>query len=196
MPVYMLGNFDRIGGYNISQKVLQPPAGVFMVYTYVQGYDSQPLLWNSGFNTIQNIIPYGAIVTIFTDSLNAPSAFVWIIQNSDYGSVASIISNTQTEQSDGTIGKLYVENIAYQVDEVNQLNQVWQIITLDNLGQFQQQPFYPITQKTPYIVLTDFLVMPLSFLLTQYNVIAFQMDYASDVINMNFRLKKTSNYKY
>ena len=188
-PVYLLGNFDRIGGYNIGQKTVKQPAGVFYVMTYVNNY-SNSFLSSTGFLDVSNNFKIGDIITVFTDDLANPNYFVFIQQTCQYGSLASIISNTQTQQQDGVIGQLFVKNIGFQVDQENQISQSWQMVALDNLGQFKSQPFDPITFKKPLYRLNDFIELPISFLMTQFTAINFLMNFTCNEINVNFRISK------
>ncbi len=189
-PVFMLGNFDRTGGYNRGFQTVNFTKNVFFLMTYVQGVN-EPFLWNSGFNTIQNRLNKGDIVCVFTDSLDAPSTFCFIVQSNDMGGLASIISNTQTQQEDGTIGRMQVDDVSYQVDNESQLQQIWQVLTIDNLGQFKQHPFNPNRVKNPYLYkLNDFLSLGLRFVLSQYISINFLMNIESDLININFKILK------
>jgi len=199
LPVFLLGNFDRIGAYNLGQKTLPNivRSAIFLM-TYVHGYD-QPFLWNTGSNTVAANFKKGDIITVFTDDLNNPSAFAWIVQTCDYGALASIISNTMTQQDDGTIGFMKVQQIKYQVNNdansdtarTAQLGEVWQILTMDNLGQFKQHPYSPIINKDPYFkTSSDFLQLDFSFVLTQYIAINFMMQYTTDLIQVNFTIQK------
>jgi len=188
-PVYLLGNFDRVGGYNIGQKTVPQPQGLPFVMTYVNGY-SNTFLSQTGFTEVSNNFKIGDIISVFTDDLLNPSYYVFIVQTCDYGSLASIISNTQTQQQDGVIGKMVVKNIAYQVDQDNQISETWQMVTLDNLGQFKQQPFLPIMYKQPLYRLSDFVELPVSFLMTQFTSINFLMQFASDSLTVNLRIAK------
>jgi len=190
LPVYMLGNFDRVGAFNIGQKTVQPVVSSKFLMTYVHGYE-QPFLWNTGLNTIQAILRRGDIVTVFTDDLDAPSAFVYIVQTVDTGALASIISNTQTIQDDGKSGIISVKNVSLQVDNDNQLNQIWQVMKFDNFGNFDQHPFNPAAvERSPFYKLGDFVELRLQFLMTQYIGIYFYYLYESESININFRLNK------
>lgn len=193
-PVYLLGNFDRIGGYNISQKVYPSKAVTPFFETYVHGYGIQSFLFTPGFYndpaSINQRLQLGDIVTVYTDNLSAPNYFVFIVQTCDYGSLASIISNTQTQQQDGVIGQLHVKNIGYQVDNDDELNNVWQMLSFDNLGQFKQTPYAPITAKQPLYKLTDFIELPISFLMTQFTGITFYFNFASESVNVNLRISK------
>jgi hypothetical protein len=188
-PVFLLGNFDRIGGYNIGQKTIRMPVGIPFLMSYVNGY-SNPFLYNTGFNDVINNFKVGDIVTVFTDDLNNPNFYVFIVQTCDYGSIASVISNTQTQQQDGVIGQLHVKNIAYQVDQENQISETWQMIAIDNLGQFKQNPFVPVMYKQPLYKLNDFILLPISFLMTQFTAINFLMQFESDNITINLRIAK------
>ncbi len=190
LPVYMLGNFDRVGAFNIGQKITPPVNGCFFLMTYVHGVEI-PFLWNSGLNTIQQILRKGDIITVYTDDLNAPSAFAYIVQTVDYGSLASIVSNTQTIQDDGKSGVISVKDVSYQVDNDNQVNVIWQIMRFDNFGQFEQHPFNPAAvERSPFYKLGDFINLKLEFLMTQYVGIYFYFLYESETVNINFRLNK------
>ncbi len=190
LPVYMLGNFDRVGAFNIGQKTVAPVSSTKFLMTYVHGYE-QPFLWNSGLNTLQSILRRGDIVTVFTDDLDAPSAFVYIVQTVDTGALASIISNTQTVQDDGRTGIISVKNVSVQVDNDPQLNQIWQVMRFDNFGQFEQHPFNPAAvERSPFYKLGDFVELRLQFLMTQYIGIYFYYLYESESLNINFRLNK------
>ncbi len=133
----------------------------------------------------------GDIVTVFTDDIQNPSAFAYIVQTVDYGALASIISNTQTQQDDGKMGVINVKNISYQVDNADQLNEIWQVIRLDNFGQFEQYPFNPAAvERSPFYKLGDFIELKMAFIMTQYIGLYFNFLYASEYVNVNFRLTK------
>lgn len=188
-PVFLLGNFDRVGAYNIGQKIMGLAPGVFFLCTYVHGVDP-PFLWNTGFNNIASNFKFGDIITVFTDDLNNPTTFVFIRQTCEYGGLASIISNTQTQQKDGRIGIMFCSKIKLQIDQQQQLTEIWQIIELDNLGNFIQNNLSPLQYKTPYWTLNEFLELPLSFIMTQFVAIDFNMQFASDELQVNLIINK------
>jgi hypothetical protein len=187
-PVFLLGNFDRVGAYNISQKTIQMPSGVFFLCTYVHGYN-EPFLWNSPLNDVQTRFRKGDIITVFTDSLDAPTNFCFIQQTLELGAMASFISNTQTEQKDGRLGVIEVKNVSLQVDNESQLNSPWTIVFFDNIGNFDSDPFNPGSiYRSPYYKLNDFIELNIAFTLSQYMALNFLFLFASDTINVNFRI--------
>lgn len=190
LPVFLLGNFDRLGGYAIGKKSLPNlNAALILLDTYVQGYN-QPFLWDSGANTLANVLFTGDLVCIFTDSLNAPSGYVAVVQSNNYGSMASIISNTQTIQNDGKIGELSCTGIAFQVSDDKQLLQPWALMKYDNLANFEMHPYNPNEVKDPKTyTLQTFLDLPIQFLMTQFFGINFLMNFETDLMQVNFKLK-------
>jgi len=191
LPIFLLGNFDGIGAHSIGFKTLKNVwSSADFLMTFVNGVD-QPFLWNSGFNTLRNSLNLGDIVDVWTDDLDNPTAFAFIVQTCDYGSLASIVANTMTQQDDGKIGIMTVQNINYQVDVESQLQNVWQVVKYDNLGQFQQQSTAPLDYKNPYWALGQFIQVPLGFVMTQFVGLNFIMDFESDKLQVNFLIKKS-----
>ncbi len=190
VPVYTLSNFDRTGGYNIGQKLLPAGNGLKFVATYAQGVNLPIALFNQ-FNEIQNYISPGDIVTVYTDDILAPNYFCFIIQAASQGGLCSIISNTQTIQDDGRIGKLIVQNINLNVDNEGQWQEDWRVVLIDNAA----VPVSKVVNLTtvarpPQYTLRDYITIPIRFDLTQYIGIYFYMSYESDLINFNLKIGK------
>ncbi len=188
-PVYMLGNFDRTGAYNVGQKTIPPPRGTYFVATYSHGF-GLPFLLFTGLNEVQNLLKFGDIVNIYTDSLTAPSGFVFIVQSASQGAIASIISNTQTVQDDGKIGQLWVENVSYKIDNVIQWKYDWRVVKIDNTGTPDSKVVNLTPYRSPFDKLTDYILIPVRFMATQYVGIYFSMAFECDLINFNMRIAK------
>lgn len=187
LPVFLLGNFDRVGGYAVGQKTITWPGTAKFLCTYVHGYDP-PFAWDSGFNTLAEFLNFGDIVTVFTDSLDAPTGFAFIVQTVQYGALASIISNTQTVQDDGQVGMMRVNGVSFQTDNASQVAEFWLIVRYDNLGLFVSEPFNPLQYKGPFHKLNDFIELDINFLLTQYKGISLLMLYDTNYMNVNFKI--------
>lgn len=187
MPVFLLGNFDRVGGYNIASRLALMPNGVVFLMTYLHGYN-EPFLWDSGFNQVQQLFKKGDIICVFTDSLDAPSAFCFIQQSCQYGALGSIISNTSTEQDDGTIGQMIVNSISWQTDNINQVLSSWKLVRYDNLGLFKEETY--TNTIPPQFKLTDFIKVDMAFVMTQFFGINMNMLYETDYMNFNFNISK------
>jgi hypothetical protein len=181
IPIFMLGNFDRNGGYGIGQRTLSFQ-GAYLLMTYVHGV-GQPFLWDSGLNTVQSEFVDGDIITVFTDSISAPTGFVFIQQTISYGGLSSVLENNFSNI-------MKVNKIALQVDNEDQLSQGWQIVRFDPLGLFQQEGFNIIQFRPTFYKLTDFIELALSFDLTPMIGINFLMTYTSDLIQVNFKVTK------
>lgn len=183
IPVFLLGNFDRIGAYAIGEKTLNVDPSVLYLMTYVHGVN-QPFLWNSGFNTVQNNFATGDLITVYTDSFDAPTGFVFIQQTVSYGSLSSILDNTSSNPN------MVIDKVAVQVDNELQLNEGWQIVRFDSLGTFNQEPFNVIQFRPPFFKLTDFIELVLSFKFTPFVGINFLFQTTSNAMQINFKITK------
>jgi len=189
-PVYMLGNFDRMGANRIGAKSVPTPLTAFFLTTFTWGFGAQqPFLTFTGLSEIKAKIFNGDIVTVYTDSLDAPTCFAWIVQSSQDGApVASIIGNTESVQDDGRVGQMNVTGVNFFTDNENQLLQDWQIIHADNTGQFRSQTFQPNLYKTPEYAINRFVDLDLRFKLTQYFGINFYITFESSTLSLRFKI--------
>jgi hypothetical protein len=180
-PVFLLGNYDRIGGYTLMQKTIAQPSQLSFLCTYVQGVNL-PMLFATGFNEVFAYFRTGDIITVWVDDFNNPNYFAFIQQTVQNGSVSSIISNPENQQ-------IEVENVSLQVDNENQLNKSWQITWFDNRGNTKNNPVnVGSIYRGPFYRLTDFIDLNISFELSHYMGITFLMLYDSQEININFRI--------
>lgn len=188
-PVYLFGDFDRSGGYNIGKQVCPPLAGSFYVGSFTHG-QGVPFLYFNGLSNIYEQIKIGDIVHLFADSLAVPTYYIWIVQTLVKNSIASIVSNTETAQKDGSIGKIFVDQIYYFSDTILQWDEPFHITRMDNVGQYLDDQLQPYVYKNPDTVQNDFLDMVYSFKLDQYIMISTYMIYEANEISWNFQIKK------
>jgi len=178
-PVYMLGDFDRVGGFNLSQSTLHQPNGIKFLMTYVHGLQ-QPFLYSSGFNTVQLNFKLGDVITIFTDSFDAPTGYVWIQQTALSGALSSIISNIEQH--------IHVKNISLQVDSTDQLEFDWQEVNFMPSGIYQSSPLILAEFRQPNFKLTDYILIKKDFKLTRFKGFNFLFSFSSNYMNINFRI--------
>jgi hypothetical protein len=193
-PVFLLGEFDRQGGYPIGLKT-KPVANnnIFYLTTFVHGSTGTPqmIVGFNGLNTIQNRIRIGDIVSVYTDSLSAPSIFVWIVVSNNACSIASILGNSETTQNDSRLGSLFVYEINYKTDVDAQLNEALHFTRFDNIGNAKDNQVQPKGMfRTPNDVQTNLVKMTTSFNIDQFLGINFYMIYACDVLTFDFKIKK------
>jgi hypothetical protein len=189
-PVYMLGEFDKSGGFRIGQKIVTP--SVYYLQSFVHGVGCTPsqIIGFTGLDEITGKLQIGDIVTVYTDSLSAPTTFAWIIQTNDYAALGSIIGNSETSQNDLRIGTVYIYELNYFTDVEAQLNEPLHATRFDNIGTYSDNQIQPSLFKNPYVAQEDFLTIEVEFKLDQYLGLYVFMIHESDQISMNYKIKK------
>lgn len=193
VPVFLLGDFDRQGGYKIGLQSIPPHESFEYLMTFVNGAGANitGIVGYSGFSTIQNHIKVGDIVQVYTDSLLNPSYFVWIVIQNTYASIASIIGNSETLQNDRRIGPIYVHEINYIADNDSQLKEAIQIIHYSNIGTWKANQIEPLgIYRTPFDVQTGLVRIQVKpFALDQYLGMNTNVLFETDRITMDFKIK-------
>lgn len=187
-PVFLFGEFDRQGGYRIG--IQNSNFGGRYLMSFTNGV-SLPFLSFTGFNAIKDKVNIGDIVHVFTDNLDAPQAFVWIVQTYQYGSLASVLANTKTTQKDFNKNPINIVGLNYFADFFRQFNNTIDIVTIDNLGIFQLNQINPLSFfNTKDQDQRDFIFIPFSFVLTQYLGLYVDMSFEANSLSFQFILKQ------
>lgn len=191
-PVYMLSEFDRQGAYFIGNKIAAPLDGYQFYATFVWGYNSPLFFGFTGLSTIQNFINNGDIVTVYVDSIIAPSYFIWIVQScakTIKSSLASILQNAHSHNPGEKLGMLNVERIQYFTNNVQQWNQAIFSMRTDALGNYKHDAIDPVTYRMVSNQQETFIDMKIRFVLNQYVGLYTYMLFASNSMDFNIHLK-------
>lgn len=192
VPVFLLGEFDRNGGYKIGVKALEPDLNLKYLQTFVDGNGAaiQSIIGFTGLSTIGNYIATGDIVSVWTDDKVNPSYFVWIVVKNTYASIASILGNMDSSQNDRRIGPLCITEILYHTDVETQLRNALFFLHYSNIGTWKQNSIDPLGMfRSPFDVQEGLVRMPIEPLfLDQYFGLVFNMDFDSDVIYFEFKI--------
>jgi hypothetical protein len=192
MPVFFLGDFDRMGAYRTALQVVPPVAGCFFLQSFINGSGATvfDIVGVNPFSDIQTQLNPGDMVNVFTDSLTAPNYYVWTVIGGTYASMASIIGNTSSSQQDGRLGQLNVDYINLYVDSTTlQLYQPLNFTRLFNTGTFRNDSVNPSMFKTPFNKLRNLVTLDTQFIIDQYIGINFYMGYDTDTVQMDLILK-------
>lgn len=188
-PFWMFGKFDMDGGYRIS-NIIAPPVNSFYVGTLIGGAGF-PFLFATGLNTIQAQIKTGDIVHVFTNNLNAPTVYAWVIQSCGESSLASIYANVTKENQ----SKIDLEGAGYFAYSNNIPNFQWSRninkARIDILGSYQYTPINPLAYRQVDDKQNLFIFMPvINFTVDQYHLLTSYIDFNLDAISFSFKLKK------
>lgn len=193
MPVFFLGDFDRMGAYRTALKVTPTLPGVEFIQVFTNGNGSTvfDVIGVNPFADIQTQLSPGDIVTVFSDSLTAPTYYVWLVITGTYSSMASIIGNTVSSQQDGRIGKLIVGQINLYVDiTTEQIYEPLNFTRLFNTGTFINDSINPSMFKTPMNKQRNFITLSTTFEIEQYIGINFYMNFDTDSVQMDLILNR------
>lgn len=183
-PFYMFGAFDIVGGYKIGNNALPSPVGTFYLMSFINGAGntSYSITGINPLNTIQGLLNLGDIVHVFTDSINAPTCFAWIVQQSNVP-IASVMLNTETDNPNGVFS---CKSVRYVSQVVAQWNEPIQVIQMNDLGDYYSNAIVPAKWRTPTTGLNDAVSIELRFDITQFIEIATNILFASDNLQFSF----------
>lgn len=191
-PVFLLGQFDKEGGYKVGHNILPPVGAAKYMQTFVNGYPlttQQICSPYSPFNTIQRRIKQGDIVQVYADDPNAPTYFCFIVLSNPRQAYSSILANLSTKQNDNRLMKLYCHEVQFKADFQLQLQNAWHYVTVDNLGTFDDNQITYNQFNNPMNVLPDVLTIATEFTFNQYIGIYMYMSSDVDTMSFNFNLK-------
>jgi len=194
-PFFMFGSFDSLGGYTKSLQEMPVLEGSEYLTSFIQGagFSSNMIVGFSGVNTIKNVIKTGDIVHVFTDSVQNPNYFIWIVQNASSQSIGSIIGNSRTSQKDDVYNRMWVNNIHYTVANANvyQWNEQVRVLKYNNLGLVRSDDWNPNTNRTPtQNYLNDIVILPIKFKVDQYISLSTYFQFASEGLEFVYNIKK------
>lgn len=191
-PVFLFGELDFMGGFNGGRNSCPLKGSSKYLTTFING--SGFGFWNitgfTGLNTIQNQLQPGDIVSVYTDDLQAPSVFVWIVVNYPGYSFASVCANTLSTQSDKKLGRLFVEKINFLSDNNNQYTEGWNCLRFDNIAIWDKNNISNKMFKDPYVKLDDIIELDVQFWVDQFIELTTYIQFATNVMNLTINIKK------
>lgn len=173
-PVFVLGEWDRQGGYRIGLNIcpaVAPSKPLAIFANGVNGTSYNYITPFSPFNTIQQRLNIGDVVHVFYEATG--TYFAWIVYSNVMAPTSSILSNLSTSQNDGRLMKLFCNKINFVCTNFQlQLNESWNYYHVDNIGRFKNNQISYTMFNTPMQVLPNVLTFDTSFDINQYVGIA------------------------
>lgn len=191
-PVHLFGAFDLDSGYRIGQSVTPPQGDAKYLFTFINGHgvNVASMFGFSPLNSIYTRMSIGDIVSVYTDSVNAPNYFVFVIQSAAPSGLGSIISNLKTTQQDYNLGFLYVNDINFFSDETSQFELPVNYSRADNIGNYKSDLVDPFVFRTPFTEQQGFITMKTDFILDQYLGVNLYFKYTTEEMSLDFKIKK------
>lgn len=190
-PVFVLGAYDRNGGYRIAQLMKPPVTGSgFFLFSFVAG-QSLPFPYATGLNTVNNQLSPGDLVQVWTDNVDSPSYFVFIVQNiranvAGYGSILYDTINNERKKFVETIDYYaYASGGAYDP----QFGEGLRFIRFNELGNYRQDDVNPLSYKNPIQYQQGFIRIPVRFELEEKFGFVTYMQFGTDTILFNMNVK-------
>lgn len=196
MPVWMFGQFDRNGGYRIGNQVTPPAVkstnngNVQYLGTFIYGLD-MPFLFATGLNTIKNQMSIGDIAHIFTDSLDAPSVYCWVIQSGKSASLASIMANAIASEKE----KINVKGLNYFFNDDSNIQYIknMNVTRIHHDGSYFNIP-QNILGSIQIFDKQSFAYVPIQFVVDQYNLVSTYIAIELNSIQFSFIINKNTLY--
>ena len=180
VPFYLFGKMDKDGAYKIANKTAPPQGDWLFFYFGVGGsYDFQ---YFTGLQTVRADIMPGDYVFIYTDNLDTPSYFCYIIISSGDRSYASINDNIYNEN-------LIIRTIVYATTNIAQYSESMDVVKLSRSGLYRENQFNPTDFRNPDIEQEDIIRMKMDLRLNQYMGINSYILFDTDKINFNVLFK-------
>lgn len=190
-PVYVLGAYDKNGGYKIARNMKPAVAGSgYFLFSFIVG-QGLPFPYATGLNTINAVLQPGDVVQVWTDSVDTPSYFVYIVQNiraatAGYGSILTATINARKP--------MFAESLDFYASASGaaydlQFNEALRFISFNDAGTFRQDDIQPLAFKDSFQYQQGFIRIPLKFSITEQIGFAFYMKYGCDSITFNLNVK-------
>jgi hypothetical protein len=190
-PFWMFGQFDKSGGYKIGNVIAPPNINTPYLGSFVIGLD-MPYLFGTGLNTIQRQTTIGDVVHVFTDNIDAPNYYAFIVQTSESASISSIYFNAIEAEKN----KIHINGINMFVYSNGQPSLQFaknvNLTRIDSLGAYVNHPetflaFDQVDNKQAY-----FITVPLKMAVDQYNLVSSYIDFSADQIQFAFKILKNT----
>ncbi len=198
-PFWMFGKFDKDGAYRIGNQVTPVTLGTSYVGTFVIGL-GVPFLFATGLNNVKNNFLNGDIVHVFTDNLDAPSVYIYIVQSYPAGSLASIVENStasENEKIDITgLNYFSFSNSGGQTVPNFQFATNINLTNIDIVGAYNNKPYDPLGYDQANYMQYNFIVLPINFTLDQYKELSSYIPFQVDSILFSFMIKKNTKKIY
>lgn len=190
-PVYLLGAYDRNGGYKVMRGLRGPVAGSgFFLFSFVVG-QSLPFPYATGLNTVNASLTAGDLVQVWTDSIDAPTTFVFIVQNirAAIAGYSSILYDTINARQQKFVRSLDYYASAAGASYDLQFTEGLRFVSFNELGTYRQDDVNPLSFKDSFTEQQGFIRIPLEFALTEKTGIAVFMQYGCDSLTFNFNIQ-------
>lgn len=191
-PVFMLGAYDRNGGYKIALNSKPPVAGAgYFLFSFVVG-SSLPFPYATGLNTVNAQLQNGDLVQVWTDSIDVPNYFVFIVQNiraavAGYGSILYDTINSERRKFAASVDYYSLDANGAAYDP--QFNEPLRFVSFNDMGTFRTDDVNPLSFKDSLQYQQGFIRIPMAFELTEKIGIVFYMKYNAETITMNFNIQ-------
>lgn len=195
LPFYVFGEYDRLGGYQLGLKNTPPPNTVKFLQSFTYGIGNPFFYGFTGLSDIQGQLSIGDLVQVYTDDLNAPNYFIYIVQSSPGNrSLVSILANLTALPYDPDYGYIRVKGVDYYTENEEQWKENLKFLKYDMLGLVSSDGVSPYVWKNSKTINDQFIAVRAKFRLDQYIAINSYMLYDTDAITLTFFLEhRTSN---
>lgn len=194
-PVYIFGEFDRQGAYLLADKNNPPLPGTFFLSTMVVGGAGslpQSIIYTGVADILGQLKP-GDIVNIYTDNVQAPTYFIWIVLHCPNKSLASIMANMPNLPPDENYGYIRSKSFRFYCSNAEQWNVNIQYIRYNFMGLVKSDNLDPSIYQLPKLPVLDMVEVKWKSPITQYIGLNTYILFATDSFTLNFNIQTRKN---
>jgi hypothetical protein len=179
LPFYLFNYYDYIGGYKIgfSEVPLNPNWKLFQYNVY----GTNDFRFFTGLNEVKNWISIGDLVFIYTDDLNLPNVYCWVIISAGNASIASI-NESMNENAE-------IEYILYDVQNESNYRQNLFYVRETFLMQPRVDSINPKIWQSPYNRLSAVIKAEIKYKFSKMFGLYSYIDFVNDTLNFEFKIK-------
>lgn len=193
-PVYLFGEFDRQGAYELARKNNPPDPGTFFLFTGIWAINNPFFAGFSGLSDVQRYIKPADLVTVYTDNILAPTWYVFIVLNSATKPLASVQLNMANLPPDPAYGYIKSDSFRFTSDNSdNQWKENIQYIRYNFLGLVKSNNLDPSIYQLPKTPRINMVEVKWKSDITQYIGLNTYILFDTNSMTFTFNLKTRQN---
>lgn len=193
-PVYLFGEFDRQGAYQLARLNNPPDVNTFFLFTGIWSINNPYFAGFSGVSDIQRYIKPGDLFTVYTDNVLAPTWYIFIVLNSATKPLASVQSNMANLPPDKDYGYIRSNSFNFTTDNGdNQWSENIQYIRYNFLGLVKSNNLDPSIYQLPKLPRLNMVEVKWKSVITQYIGLNTYMLFDTNSMTFTFNLATRDN---
>jgi len=179
MPFYLFNYFDMMGNYSIGVRNVPVDVEWKFIQYYLWGGNTFGLF--TGLNNIKDLMQFGDIILCFTDDVNLPNYYCYVIMQANQSSIGSIMAIAD--------GRATIDEMLYQTANVQQYKESLIFVRENFLGNPSLNQISPEIFRNPYTYQDDTILLTLKYVFSQTFGIYGYLKFETESIILSFKMR-------